>query len=201
MPVSSTSRRLGAVERHVHDPSITGSAIALTGATLAVAAVWLPLWEPDSLRAAYPPGFLESNPFANNLLIRGGWLFIGLAVACAVSVAVSHRMQRRTYGPIIAGIVAISLAALMGLTAQSLMPQTFAFSAGTAAVGLGVYAEMVAGLLMLIGGLQIRRSASVRGLVVLGTVGVALIAVAWWTGLGLETPAKYTDTVVEAPSG
>ena len=183
------------------DPSPTGSAIALAGATLAVAAVWLPLWDPDTLRAAYPPGFLESNPLDNRLMLRGGWLFIGVALACAVSVAVSYLRQSRTHGPLIAGIVAIALAILAALTAPALMPQTFGFSAGTAEVGLGVYAEMVAGLLMLIGGLQTRRSASVRSLAVAGAVGVVLVACAWWTGLGLSEPVQYTDRVEEAPGG
>ena len=109
------------------DPSPTGSAIALAGATLAVAAVWLPLWDPDTLRAAHPPGFLESNPLDNRLMVRGGWLFIGVALACAVSVAVSYLRQSRTHGPLIAGIVAIALAILAALTAPALMPQTFGF--------------------------------------------------------------------------
>lgn len=198
-PVADAPPALRGIEQL--DPSPVGSALALVGATLAVAAVSLPLWDPDSLRDAYPPGFLESNSIDNRLLIRGGWLFIGVALACAGSVAVSYLRQSRTYGPVIAGIVAISLATLAAWTAQALMPQTFAFSAGTAAVGLGVYAEVVAGLLMLIGGLQIRRSASASVLVVLGAVGVVLVACAWWTGLGMSDPVRYTEPVVEAPGG
>ncbi|HEU0246198.1 MAG TPA: hypothetical protein VFR38_03860, partial [Gaiellaceae bacterium] len=122
MRVADAPPALRGIEQR--DPSPVGSALALVGATLAVAAVSLPLWDPDSLREAYPPGFLESNPIDNRLLIRGGWLFIGVALACAVSVVVSYLRRNRTHGPIIAGIVAISLATLAALTAPALMPQT-----------------------------------------------------------------------------
>jgi hypothetical protein len=198
MRVTDAPRALKAVEQH--DPSPAGSVIALAGAALAVAACSLPLWDPDSLRDAYPLGFLESNPIDNRLLIRGGWLFIGVALACAVSIAIAYLWRTSTLGPIVAGIVAISLAILAALTAPALLPQTFAFSAGSAAVGIGVHAEMVAGLLMLIGGLRIRRSAPVRALAALGAVGVVLVACAWWYGPQESAPYQPIQ-VVEAPGG
>ena len=36
------------------DPSLVGCAVALGGATLAVIATWLPLWDSESFRRAHP---------------------------------------------------------------------------------------------------------------------------------------------------
>lgn len=90
-----------------------------------------------------------------------GWLFIVVAISCAVSIVIAYIRRRKTWGPVIAGIVVIPLAALAGLaTVLTTFPHSAAgFPVGTdnPHPGLAVYAEGAAGFLMLIGGGQIRR--------------------------------------------
>jgi hypothetical protein len=78
-----------------------------------------------------------------------------------VSVVIAYARRRKTWGPVIAGIVLIPLAVLAGLTT---LVTYFPHPAVSVPVGtdnphpgLGIYAEAAAGFLMLIGGWQIRR--------------------------------------------
>jgi hypothetical protein len=129
--------------------------MALGGAALAVAAVWLPYYDAESLRRAWPRTSNLHDP--ESLWVGGGgWLFIAVAISCAVSILIAYVRRRETWGPWFAGIVLILLATLAGVAAVS--TSTF----GVAQLdnpdpGLGIYAEGAAGFLMLVGGGQILR--------------------------------------------
>jgi uncharacterized membrane protein (UPF0136 family) len=148
----------------VTHPRRVGLAIALGGAALAVVALWLPYWDAESLRRAWPrePGLHDPE----NLLWRGLlWPFVSVAIACAVSVVIAEVSRRRTWrageviagaGVVMAGIVAIFFTWVAGMMAVN----STVFAATqleSPDPGLGVYAEGVAGALMLIGGLRILR--------------------------------------------
>lgn len=175
-----------------------GFAIAFGGVALAVLAVWLPYWDPASLRRA-----TAGEPFErNNLLSWGlGWLFLFIALACAVSLVISYARRRRTSGPIIAGSIAMGLAILTSGTAPALMPQTFGTTWGAAAAGIGIYAELVAGLFMLVGGLQISRSFSTRVLIAFIVVGVVVATSLWWYGSMFGGESAPQQIIVNAPGG
>lgn len=149
------------------DVSPIGLAISLGGAALAVVAVFLPIWDEGTT------GF--ASVVGNSLIQQGiGWLFVGIGISCAISVFVAYRGRRKTWGPLIAGVVAIGAAILTGTVEEWMTLCPVGESANEQTVedifggadpdctradpGIGVYAEGVAGLLMLSGGWQIRRS-------------------------------------------
>jgi hypothetical protein len=152
------------------DVSPVGTVLALGGAALAVIAVWLPFWDPASVHRAWGGGGVEIwdesgrvLSTSDALIQRGvGWLFIGLAIWCGVSVWVAHshpHLLRGSVDAAAAGVCTISLAALTAAWAVVSTPTVFATQTWESLdPGLGVYAEGVAGLLMLVGGLQLRRS-------------------------------------------
>lgn len=88
----------------------------------------------------------------------------------------------------IAGIAAIVLAILAGLR-YGILVAHFGAAHGTPGPGLGVYAGLVAGLLMLVGGLFIRRWSRTDTLVGASVAGVLVAAAAWWlAGLSERAP-------------
>jgi hypothetical protein len=154
-------------EPHV---SRVGTAFALGGAALGVIAVWLPFWDPASVRRAWEGGGVEIwdqsgrvLSTSDSLIQRGlGWLFIALAIWCAVSVLLAHshpQLLRGSVDAAAAGIYTISLAAITAAVAVLSTPTVFAVQTWESLdPGPSVYAEGVAGLLMLIGGLRLRRA-------------------------------------------
>jgi hypothetical protein len=163
--VTDAERALAVRTRQAVGSGRAGSALALGGAVLAVVALWLPYWDAQSLRRAWPnePGLHDPE----TLLERGPpWgLFIAVTIACAVSVVIAYVSRRTTWGAgaviagasaLIAGVVAIFFAWLAGMMAVN----SVVFGATqleSPDPGLGIYAEGVAGALMLIGGLRILR--------------------------------------------
>jgi hypothetical protein len=197
--------------RHSADPSPIGTAIALGGAVLGIIALGLPYWSPESARRAYfhldeiAAGTSTANALNDNgPLVRffPGWLFIPIAVWCAVSVSIAYRRRRTTEVPVIAGIATIVWAILAGLAADFIEGSTFAGETGSVGPGLGVYAELVAGLLMLVGGLLTLRSFDVQTLVA-GSAATVLVAASIWWLAGLAEPLSPHAgmPVVGAPGG
>jgi hypothetical protein len=114
-------------------------------------------------------------------------LVVGVTIACAVSVILALRGRRPTDGPVIAGLVAIFVTILAGLSASVFAPSHFGAAHGTPGPGVGVYTGLVGGLFMLVGGLLIRRSPGARWLAALSCAGV--LVVAWGlAGLGGRAP-------------
>jgi hypothetical protein len=176
---------LPARTRQHAEPSLIGSAIALGGATLGVIAAWLPLWSPESFRRAHPGEPLEELLLYETLL---GRLLSAVAIAGGVSVVLAFPSRHARHGPMVAGIAAILLAILAGLEAV-LSYQHFGAAHGTLGPGLGVYAGLAAGLLMLIGGPLIRRSTRTERLVAASVAGLLVVAVAWGlAGLSERAP-------------
>jgi hypothetical protein len=168
------------------DPSLIGCAIALAGAVLAIIAVWLPLRDPESQRRAHP-----WEPVDDQLLVQSltGLLLVGVAMACAVSGFIAYRGRRSSGWPAAAGIVAILLAVLAGTAAAVLAPTHFGAAHGTPGPGLGVYAGLVAGVLMLVGGLLVRQSPRNETLITASVAGVLVATATWWlAGLGERAP-------------
>ena len=167
------------------DSNALGVAIALVGVALGIVAAWLPLVDPESYRRAHP-----GEPVDDQLLgqTTTGLLLVGAAVACAASTALAFRGRRTTWGPMIAGIAAIVLATLAGLR-HGVLVAHFGAAHGTPGPGLGVYTGLVAGLLMLVGGLLLRRSSRTETLVLASAAGVLVAACAWWlAGLSERAP-------------
>jgi hypothetical protein len=208
-------RRDPVAARRDVDPNVIGYLIALGGAGLGIIALWLPLWDPESLRRAHNhldelrESTAAATLFDNRLLLESvpGLLFLGIAISCAVSVFVAYRGRRTamemamTEVPVIAGIVAIVVAILAGLAADLMAPTQFVMETGALGPGPGVYAELVAGLLMLVGGLLIRRSSRIQTLVVAGAAG-ALVASSTWLLVGLSEPlSPYAGMHVSGAPG
>jgi MFS family permease len=162
------------------DPSGLGLAIVLVGATVGIVGVWLPF---QDVSKTYPPGVTVVDERTNVLRLHGGWLFVAIAIACAVSVFLGYLVRRETRGPVIAGTVAISGAILSALFAVAATERPFSVQSGTAYPGLGIYAELLAGVLMLIGGYRFLRLFPPRGMLVfmavcmVGATSTALLAV------------------------
>jgi hypothetical protein len=168
------------------DPEALGVAIALVGVALGIVAAWLPLVDSESYRRAHP-----GEPVDDELLgqTATGLLLVGAVVACAASAALAFRGRRTTWGPMIAGVAAIVLATLAGLR-HGVLVAHFGAAHGTPGPGLGVYAGLVAGLLMLVGGLLMRRSSRTETLVIASAAGALVAACAWWlAGLSERAPA------------
>ena len=179
-------------ERRDQDPHALGTAIALSGAALGIVAAGLSLLDPESHRRAHP-----GEPVDDQLLVQSlpGLSLLGAAIACAVSVFFAFRGRRMTWGPMIAGIAAIPLVVLAAL--RGILAAHFGASHGHPGPGLGVYAGLVAGVLMFVGGLLIRRWPRIETLVV-GSAAGALVATCVWWLTGLSEPAP-PDIAQEAP--
>jgi hypothetical protein len=190
-------------------PNLIGSAIALGGAALGVVALWLPYFDPESERRKYfhLDEIADGNAAASNLVSSRllaeslpGLLFIAIAASCALSVLVAYRGRRTTQGPMIAGWFAIVVATLSGLFADFFSGAPF-IQTGTVGPGLGVHAELVAGLLMLVGGLLIRGSSTAETFVIGSAVAVLVaLSTSWLAGLG-EPLSPYAGMLVSGAPG
>ena len=167
------------------DPHTLGIAIALVGVSLGVVAAWLPLVDPDSYRRAHPGEPVDDQLLGETIT---GALLVAAALACAGYVALAFRGRRTMWGPMVAGIVAIVLATVAGLR-YGVLAAHFGAAHGTPGPGLGVYLGLVAGLLMLVGGLLLRRSSMTDTLVIASAAGALVAACAWWlAGLSERAP-------------
>jgi hypothetical protein len=173
------------------NPNALGSTIALGGAVLGIVAVWLPLLDPDSYRAAHP-----GEPVDDRTLVQSlpGLLLVGAAMACAVSVVFAFRGRRKTWGPVIAAIAAFFLVILPAL--RWILATHFGASHGNPGPGLGVYVGLGVALAMFIGGLLIRRSPRGQTLAVATTAGTLVATCAWWLG-GLSEPAAPGPAILQ----
>lgn len=176
---------LPARTRQHGDPNVIGCVVALGGATLGVIAAWLPLWSPESFLRAHPGEPIEEQLLHETLT---GRLLVAVAIAAAVSVILAFPSRHARHGPMIAGIAAILLAILAGFEAV-ISYQHFGAAHGSLGPGLGVYAGLGAGLVLLIGGLLIRRSTRRATLVAACIAGVLVAAAAWGlAGLSERAP-------------
>ena len=140
------------------DISPIGLAISLEGAALGIIAVFLPFGTRAVRGSSASPETASSSKASAGSSSR--W-----QSPCAVSVFVAYRGRRRTWGPIVAGGFAVSVAILTGSVDEWM---TLCATSGTqlqdrsiedilngnpgnrtvADPGIGVYAAGVAGLLM-----------------------------------------------------
>jgi Uncharacterised protein family UPF0547 len=137
------------------DLSPAGMWLAVAGAVAMLVAVFLP--------------YAESHDFAfieqNTLIQTGdGWLFVGLAVGSAAALYRMYRGRRRNWGPIVTGAIAAAVALFYGANGADALqlcstdPATFGQSCVQASPGIGIYLAGLGGLLMVVGGWQIRNS-------------------------------------------
>lgn len=132
--------------------------IALVGAGITLLAVFLPQF--------------ESNTFAriekNTLIQNGdGWWFIIVAVLAAGAAYRAYSGHKRTFGPVVFGVIAIGLAVYYGTSHSQRRlcsvagSSLFGSTCTLASPGVGIYAAGVGGLLLLIGGWQMFRAPAV----------------------------------------
>jgi hypothetical protein len=174
------------------DPSRVGLVLVLGGAALAVAALWLPFQDASK---TYPPGVTVVDEHSNVLRLHGGWLFVAVAIGCLVSVVPGYLLRRETRGPVIAGTVAISGAIVWALLAVAATQRPFSVQSATAYPGLGIYTELLAGLLMLIGGYQFLRSFPPRSVLVFVAVCMVAATSTWFLGVQAEPPSQHYEVV------
>jgi hypothetical protein len=191
--MTDTASALPVEERQEVDPNALGIALALSGAALGIIAAWLPVRDPESYRRAHP-----GEPVNEEVLVQSlpGLLLVGAAIACALSVFLAFRGRRAASGPVIAGSATIFLAIPAG--ARLLLEAHFGAAHGTPGPGLGVYAGLVGGLLMLVGGLLILRLPRIQTLVAASAASVLVAASAWWLA-GMSEPAAPEG--IATPSG
>jgi hypothetical protein len=116
-----------------------------------------------------------------------GWGFIVLAVSCAVSVLLAYRGKRTTGVPLVAGVFTILWAIPAGLAADLWDGSLLGMETGAAGPGLGIYAQLAAGLLMVVGGLLTFRVPAVATLVLTTAAAVVVVSSTWWL-TGLDKP-------------
>jgi hypothetical protein len=136
----------------VIDVSPVGLVLAGCGAAAMLLAVFLPYAEATSFAT------IEQNTLIQNGV---GWLFVALAVVAAGTLYRAYHSKVRTWGPIITGLIGIGAALYFGSNRGNSL-QLCSVSTGTnceiANPGIGVYVAGIGGLLMVVGGLQIRGS-------------------------------------------
>ena len=178
------------------DPSRLGLAIVLGGATLAVVGVWLPF---QDVSDTYPPGVTVVDEHTNVLRLHGGWLFVAVAVACAISVFLAYLVRHETPVPVIAGTVTIGGAILWASMAAAVTQRPFSVQSGTAYPGVGIYAELLAGFLMVIGGYRFRRSFPPRSMLAFMTICLIGATSTWLLAVQAEPPDPGFSVPVPAP--
>jgi len=149
-----SSEQEPADELQLIDVSPVGLALAAAGALAMLIGVFLPMAETS-----------EFARIAKNSLIQNGsgWLFIGIALGEAAMLFRAYKARRRTRSPIIAGAIALAAAIYLGNSSEvlrlcSLSPLDYGQDCVTASAGIGIYMAGLGGLLMLVGGWQIRSS-------------------------------------------
>jgi hypothetical protein len=136
------------------DMSTAGLAIALVGTGIVALSAFLPLWDPGSV------SFLRLE--GNSLIQQGvGVLVLVFAALAGLDLVRAHKTRAKAIGPLIAGPLTIGYAVFVATDDESmrLCPLTadaFGLGCEQAAPGLGVWAAGAGGLVMLIGGLQLR---------------------------------------------
>lgn len=146
-----------AAEQETVDVTPLSLGIALVGAGLMLLAVFLPQ--------------LESSTYAqiekNTLIQNGdGWWFILLAVLSAGAAYRAFHQQRRTFAPVVFGVIGIGIAVYYG-TAHSQRRLCSAASGFTsnctlATPSIGVYAAGVGAFLVAVGGWQMFRAQQIE---------------------------------------
>jgi hypothetical protein len=136
------------------DVSPLSLGIVLVGAGVMLISVFLPQFESNTFAQ------IEKNSLIQN---GGGWWFIGIAVIAVGAAYHAYRARVRSYVPAIFGGIGIGVAFYYG-TAHSQRElcsaaSSFQSNCSLGTPGIGIYAAGVGGLLILIGGWQIVRSA------------------------------------------
>lgn len=146
-------------DKNAVDLSGLGIAMAALGAVAMLIAAFLPYADVGSSGFSY---------IVDNTLIQQGigWVFVGLAVGDAATLYRAYKGRKKTWGPIATGLIAVAVAIYAG-TSKSVLtlcptnPSSAFNSACTkASAGVGTYVAGIGGLLVLVGGWQIRTSKS-----------------------------------------
>jgi hypothetical protein len=145
---------LGPAPENEHvDTSAIGLGLALAGCAAMVVGVFLPAAESS-----------DFGSIAHNTAIQNGdgWFFVVLALSTVGDVFRAYRARVRTWGPVIAGAIAVGAAVYLGTSNSELKlcsTDTPALGGSQCEIGhpgIGLYVAGVGGLLMLLGGWQIR---------------------------------------------
>jgi hypothetical protein len=131
--------------------------IALVGAGLMLIAVFLPQFESNTYAQ------IEKNTLIQN---GDGWWFIILAVLSAGAAYRAFHQQRRTFAPIVLGVIGIGIAVYYG-TAHSerrlcSVASGFTSNCTLATPGIGIYAAGIGAFLVVVGGWQMFRAQHVE---------------------------------------
>lgn len=136
------------------DISPVGAGLALAGALAMVIGVFLPRVETSAF------AFVKDNTLIQS---GDGWIFLGLVLGNVGSVYRAYKRRRRTWAPLVLGVVAIVVAIYDGTGGRlKLCSLTITTACQQASPGIGIYVVGVGGLLVAAGGWQLltaRRSA------------------------------------------
>lgn len=136
------------------DLSTAGLALALVGTGVVALSAFLPLWDSGSV------SFIRLE--GNSLIQQGvGVLVLIFAALGVLDLVRAHKTRARAIGPLIAGGLTIAYAIFTATDDETMRlcpvaPDTFALGCEEAAPGLGLWAAGAGGLVMFIGGLQLR---------------------------------------------